>query len=198
MEVRDGDGAAESDAPAAEGGRVAGERTATDGGVAYWRDAGGVWRYRDSDDPVPGARDVRLEELFDPPEDVVPDAEGRARPVRLVPRAWARRAPGHPLTWVYDHATLGGREPIAVPAAAWDARATEVVAMAAPELHPHNLQGIDAVAELLGVTPSTVRAYLARGQMPEPLVRVGGSPLWSRPVIERWLPTRRRHAVGHR
>lgn len=174
------------------------ERTATDGGGAYWRDGRGVWRYGDSRDAVPGALDLRLGELFDPPAGTVTDDRGDQHPVRLVPRAWARRTAGHPLTWVYDYATLGGRDDIAVPAAAWDERADEVVAMAAPELHPHNLQGVDAVADLMGVTPSTVRSYLARDQMPEPLMRVGGSPLWSRPVIERWLPTRRRHAVGHR
>jgi len=174
------------------------ERSATDGGGAYWRDRDGVWRYADSRDAVPGARDLRLRDLFDPPLHMITGDDGEERPTRLVPRAWARRAPGHPLTWVYDFATLGGRDDIAVPAAAWDERAGTVVAMTAPELHPHNLQGVEAVAELLAVTASTVRAYLARGQMPEPVVRVGRTPVWSRPVIERWLPARRRHATAHR
>jgi len=177
---------------------AAAERTATDGGAAYWRDGAGQWRYSGGGDPVPGAQDLRLRDLFDPPAGVVHDEAGEARSVRLVPRAWARRTPGHPLTWVYDYAVLGGRDDIAVPAEVWEERAGQVVAMAAPELHPHNLHGVDAVADLLGVTPSAVRSYLARGQIPEPLMRVGGSPLWSRPIIERWLPTRRRHAAAHR
>jgi len=175
-----------------------GERTAIDGGGAFWRDGAGVWRYAQGGDAVPGAHDLTLGELFDPPVRVVAGDDGAASAERLVPRSWARRSAGHPLTWVYDFATLGGREDIAVPEVTWAERASTVVAMAAPELHPHNLQGIDAVAGLLGVTPSTVRSYLARDQMPEPIARLGRAPVWSRPVIERWLPSRRRHALGHR
>jgi predicted DNA-binding transcriptional regulator AlpA len=73
----------------------------------------------------------------------------------------------------------------------WDARAGDVVAMAAPVLHPWNLVGTDGVAALLGVAEPTVRAYLARRQMPEPLVRLGRTPVWSRDQIEAWQATRR-------
>lgn len=165
-------------------------RTAVDGDGAYWRDADGTWRYRDGGDPVPGATDLCLEDLFDPPVEMRDGHE-----VRVVPRPWASRRPDHPLAWVFEHAELGARAAIPVPEPAWAARATTVVAMAAPELHPHNLFGVDAVAALVGVTPATVRAYLARGQMPAPTGRIGGSPVWPRPLIDRWLPTRRRTAA---
>jgi predicted DNA-binding transcriptional regulator AlpA len=68
--------------------------------------------------------------------------------------------------------------------------------MAAPELHPHHLIGIDDVAARLDVTRATVRSYLARGQMPAPVVRIGGSPVWSGPLIDRWVATRRRRGAG--
>lgn len=46
------------------------------------------------------------------------------------------------------------------------------------------------VAEHLGVTASTVRSYLSRGQMPPandcPCCGLG--PVWSRLVIEEWRP----------
>lgn len=50
----------------------------------------------------------------------------------------------------------------------------------------------DVAAYLGGIEDSTVRAYLARGQMPEATV-FGGSPMWRRDVIEAWRePGRRR------
>lgn len=78
------------------------------------RDADGVWRYRDGGDEVPGATDLRLRDLFDPP---VEERDGT--PVRVVPRAWASRNPDHPLAWVFEHAELGTREPIVVPLDEW-------------------------------------------------------------------------------
>lgn len=162
------------------------QRTAVDGDGAYWRDAEGVWRYRDGGDEVPGATDLRLRDLFDPP---LEERDGAT--VRVVPRAWASRNPDHPLAWVFEHAELGTREPIVVLLEEWASHADEVVAMAAPDLHPHNLVGVDGVAALAGVSAATVRAYLTRRQMPAPAGRVGGSPVWPRAVIERWLRTRR-------
>lgn len=43
------------------------------------------------------------------------------------------------------------------------------------------------VAAYLGVEQSTVRAYLAREQMPA-ATQFGGSPMWRRDVIEAWRP----------
>jgi excisionase family DNA binding protein len=42
------------------------------------------------------------------------------------------------------------------------------------------------VAERLHVTESTIRAYVARGQMPRPDQRYGRTNLWKPTTIERW------------
>lgn len=47
------------------------------------------------------------------------------------------------------------------------------------------------VAEYLGVAVSTVSSYRARGQMPEPLRRIGNTPVWDPAVIRDWAATRR-------
>lgn len=47
---------------------------------------------------------------------------------------------------------------------------------------------IDEVAARLGVTTSTVRAYKARGQMPEPDKTYGTKPLWLESTIQQWRP----------
>lgn len=46
------------------------------------------------------------------------------------------------------------------------------------------------VAARLGVTPSTVRAYHSRGQMPPPSGRIGRTPYWTPRDIEPWLEGR--------
>jgi predicted DNA-binding transcriptional regulator AlpA len=158
-----------------------------EGGGAYERGPDGSWRGAPDGEPVAGAGDLTLGELFQPDLGEVDGA-----PVRLVPRAWASRRPDHPLAWAFEHADLGGRGPIPVPAEAWEARSGQVVAMSAPALHPWNLVGTDGVAAILGVNEATVRAYLARRQMPEPLVRIGRTPVWSRHQIEAWHATRTR------
>jgi hypothetical protein len=48
------------------------------------------------------------------------------------------------------------------------------------------------IAALLGVTPSTISSYKARGQMPPPDKEYGRTPLWRYETIEKWrgqLPT---------
>lgn len=42
------------------------------------------------------------------------------------------------------------------------------------------------VAELLGVSPKTISAYKARGQMPAPDREYGRTPLWRYSTIEKW------------
>ena len=42
------------------------------------------------------------------------------------------------------------------------------------------------VAELLGVSPKTISAYKARGQMPEPDREYGRTPLWKHSTIQEW------------
>ncbi len=155
-------------------------------GGAYRRDLDGIWRDARDGTVIAGASDLTLADLYEPP---------LLAGVRSVPRRWARRHPDHPLAWVFAHAAsadVGTREPIAVPAEVWDRHAARPVAMTAPELHPHNLIGVDGVAELIGVAAATVRAYVTRGQMPAPVVRIGGAPVWPRALIERWLSSRPR------
>lgn len=51
---------------------------------------------------------------------------------------------------------------------------------------------VPAVADYLGVETNTVRAYLAREQMPA-ATKFGNSPMWRREDIEAWRePGRRR------
>lgn len=42
------------------------------------------------------------------------------------------------------------------------------------------------VADLIGVSPKTISAYKARGQMPKPDREYGRTPLWSYSTIEKW------------
>lgn len=51
------------------------------------------------------------------------------------------------------------------------------------------------VAARLGVTPSTVRAYNARQQMPAPTGHVGRTPYWAPEDIEPWLATREKRTT---
>ena len=157
-----------------------------DGGGTYRRDEAGVWRYTVGGEPVPGARDLRLGELYDP------EAHPDDPTLRVVPRHWVGLRPGHPLAWAMAYGELGTRTPFLVPADEWSSHVDNVVGMLAPELHPSRLLAIDEVASIAGISEVTVRAYVHRRQMPQPVSRVGGSPVWSRPVIEQWLRGRRR------
>ena len=52
---------------------------------------------------------------------------------------------------------------------------------------------VGEVAEHLGVQRSTVRAYVARGEMPAPDGHVGRSPWWTPETITQWHESRRGH-----
>lgn len=56
---------------------------------------------------------------------------------------------------------------------------------------PAEYLGIAELAERMGVTASTVRAYRSRGQLPDPDITLGQSPGWESATIEAWLRTRR-------
>lgn len=45
---------------------------------------------------------------------------------------------------------------------------------------------IPDVAEHLGISQSTVRAYLARDQMPAPDMNLGNKPVWLESKIRAW------------
>jgi hypothetical protein len=44
------------------------------------------------------------------------------------------------------------------------------------------------VATYLDVAPSTIPAYVARGQMPEADRRIGREPVWRPETIRQWQP----------
>lgn len=51
------------------------------------------------------------------------------------------------------------------------------------------------VATFLGVTPSTVRAYMVREQMPPPDRRIGRTMVWKPPTIRDWHAARPRRST---
>ncbi|MEV4249314.1 hypothetical protein AB0J63_38605 [Streptosporangium canum] len=69
-----------------------------------------------------------------------------------------------------------------------------VVKLSAPELTGDDLLGANEVADIAGVTPSTLRAYLSRGrgEIPQPQATISGRNVWSRPVAHEWVEQRRR------
>jgi hypothetical protein len=85
-------------------------------------------------------------------------------------------------------------------AQARDGRGLEaaVVNVMAPELSGDQLIGPTQVAELAGIAPSTLRAYLARGEgdLPLPQARVGSRNLWARVVAQEWVEQRHRSDDG--
>jgi len=55
---------------------------------------------------------------------------------------------------------------------------------------PEDLLGQQEIAVLAGVSFSTLRAWVSRGKLPPPFVRLGLGPIWVRADIERWLEER--------
>jgi predicted DNA-binding transcriptional regulator AlpA len=160
----------------------------------YLRDRRGTWRYRATGEAVPGARDLTLKALYrfaaDEHSVLVPLSVARTDPALDWCLFWVRSA-GH---LVDAERSRGGRRgtrlAVAVPREAWERRAGRVLGLVAPELMPERLLDTDAVARLCCVRPQTIATYLARGQMPEPVARLGNSPLWSRAIVEYWLESR--------
>lgn len=162
---------------------------ATDGPGEYWPyvDDGGVWVY-EWGGRVPGARALLLGDLYE-----FPVAERARGLVMLVPLVLVESVAelGWCAAW-WDPRQRGGTADLVleVPASAWESRADEVVGMWAPELMADRMLDSEAVAKMAKMRARTVANYLARGRMPAPTIRLGGSPLWCRPVIMRWLATR--------
>ena len=147
----------------------------------YVRSVVGEWEY-EWGGVVPGARDLRLSDRYSFPEEDLADG----RQVLLLPLALWQADPA--LSWCAAYWDPRARdEMIRVPKAAWDAH-DEVVGMTAPELH--HLLDTAAVAKLLRCRPNTITVYLAKGLMPQPVYRFGGSPTWPEPLIRHWLETR--------
>ncbi|MFF2549262.1 hypothetical protein ACFVUY_42810 [Kitasatospora sp. NPDC058063] len=73
-----------------------------------------------------------------------------------------------------------------------------VVNLACPELAADQLLGAPEMADLGGITASTLRAYITRGEssVPLPQATVASRNLWSRAVAQDWAEARRRSAEG--
>lgn len=69
-----------------------------------------------------------------------------------------------------------------------------VVSLTAPELVGDRLIGVPEMAELGGISASTLRAYISRREsdVPPPQSTTGGRNMWSRAVGEDWAEHRRR------
>ncbi|MGW9069515.1 MerR family transcriptional regulator [Streptomyces yangpuensis] len=75
-----------------------------------------------------------------------------------------------------------------------------VVDLATPELTGAQLLGVPEMAELGGITASTLRAYISRGnsEVPQPQATVGGRDQWARAVADDWVEARQRSREGVR
>ncbi|WP_046780861.1 hypothetical protein [Streptomyces yangpuensis] len=73
-----------------------------------------------------------------------------------------------------------------------------VVDVATPELTGAQLLGVPEMAELGGITASTLRAYISRGnsEVPQPQAVVGGRDQWARAVADDWVEKRQRSYEG--
>lgn len=163
----------------------------------YWWD-GRTWHraspridpvtYQAVYEPVPGARSVTAEEMLLSYAGHA-DPGGPAAPMPLETIAAQYRAHGLPAKlpavdhWVRHELPVW----LATRQDTSDA-ARAVVTLTAPELDPTAMLTIRDVATRAGLTESTVRAYRARQQMPEP--QIESPTLWAVPVIERWLGRR--------
>ena len=73
-----------------------------------------------------------------------------------------------------------------------------IVNVTAPELAGDRLVSVTEMAAIGGIAPSTLRAYISRGeeQVPSPQAVIGGRSAWSRPVAEDWAEQRRRDNIA--
>jgi predicted DNA-binding transcriptional regulator AlpA len=68
--------------------------------------------------------------------------------------------------------------------------------MAVAEPLPSDWWTTSDVAAFLGIAPSTIRAYVARGQMPAADRRIGREPVWRPETIRQWQSQRPRQTHG--
>lgn len=73
-----------------------------------------------------------------------------------------------------------------------------VTGVTAPELAAESLIGTPELAEITGISASTLRAYVSRGEaeVPLPQAVIAGRSLWSRPVALEWAEQRQRSPDG--
>lgn len=143
----------------------------------YIRDPEGIWRYTWGD-PIPGAVDLTLADLLaidHPPDDTSSTAS--SRPVTREELEWLRDEN-------LDN-VLVRRNGRSTPTAG-----DLIVGMSAPELQVHTMLTVGDIATLAEVSKATIDSYRYRGYLPAPQSIRGRTPLWSRPIIQRWLHTR--------
>ncbi|MFB4317796.1 helix-turn-helix transcriptional regulator [Actinomadura sp. 21ATH] len=160
----------------------------------YWWD-GTIW-YRPSQvwdaagedyylRPVPAATTVTAADLLD---DTAHPDRAQVRTITSIDLD----APSAPANWADDLALWASRRP----------RPAHldrcVVKLAAPELTGDQLIGTAQMATVAGMSASTLRAYISRGEsdVPLPQAVLGNRSLWSRPVAEEWAEQRRRSHEG--
>ncbi len=102
-------------------------------------------------------------------------------------------APPTALRWADDLALWAGQH---------DGRPLEgcIVRVSAPELAGDQLVDTAGLAEIAGIAPSTLRAYMSRRQeqVPQPQAVISGRSMWARPVAQEWAEMRRRSGEGVR
>jgi predicted DNA-binding transcriptional regulator AlpA len=153
----------------------------------YVRDRRGTWRYAATGEVVPGARDLTLRALH--------RFTARGGHV-LVPADLVRTETelGWCMAWKHTVTTrvsgVRSMTVLRIPVGEWERRADVPFGLWAPELTASRLLDITEVARLAGVSPATITAYLSRRRMPEPVMRLGRVPVWSRPIIRQWLAAR--------
>ncbi|MFE7119857.1 helix-turn-helix transcriptional regulator, partial [Streptomyces sp. NPDC057654] len=96
--------------------------------------------------------------------------------------------PDHLALWAQQHQEQDGALPLE----------RCVVDVSSPELTGAQLIGAPELAELGGITSSTLRAYISRGnsEVPRPQAVVGGRDQWARAVADDWVEARKRSYTG--
>lgn len=119
---------------------------------------------------------------------------------------------------VYSMAEFARREPDFIPFSDWSAQSLKawqdrrtsgslpldncIVELRCPELMPDALLDNGQAAHLAKVAASTWRAYVSRGQAPEPqkvyrsTVTDASRPYWSQPIVEAWIARRDHQEEG--
>lgn len=145
----------------------------------YRRGTDGVWRYPWGD-PVPGATDLTLADLL--AIHYGTDLAGARLPLRAVSRSELAWLTGQSEDLDQVFVRRRGTNP--------PDTGDLVVGMWAPELHVLTMLTVNEIAELAGVSKATIDSYRYRGYLPEPQTTRGRTPLWARPIVQRWLTTR--------
>ncbi|MGW2686393.1 helix-turn-helix transcriptional regulator [Streptomyces sp. NPDC001414] len=157
---------------------------------ATWHRPGQTWdperaAYRPR--PVPGATTITADTYRADRPETTPARPLRTADIIADEPALAEHWHDDLARWTARHTETGGRPLSAC-----------VITLHAPELDASQLLGVPAMAATAGISPSTLRAYISRGDcdVPAPQAVVGRRSLWARPVAEEWAEQRRTVAEG--